>query len=290
LSLAELSYQGALIYARERLQMRSLTGAKNPSGNADPIIVHPDVRRMLLTQKAFTEGSRAFIYWLTLLVDKSDRGDADAEELLALLTPIAKAFITETGYEATNLGLQVFGGHGYIREWGMEQIVRDTRIAMVYEGTTGIQALDLLGRKIMANRGASLTKVITMIMQFCAQHAAVGGQAELISTLKKHAEEWGDMTRQLGFKGMQNPDEIGAAAVDYLMYSGYIILAWFWAQMAVIAQQKIAAGENNAFYQAKLKTAQFYYARLLPRTLAHREALLSGADNLMGVSEAEFSA
>jgi alkylation response protein AidB-like acyl-CoA dehydrogenase len=291
LALAELSFQGALAYARDRLQMRSLTGPKNPAGQADPIIVHPDVRRMLLTQKALTEGSRAFIYWLTLLVDKADLADDnEAEELLALLTPIAKAFITETGYEATNLGLQVFGGHGYIREWGMEQIVRDTRIAMVYEGTTGIQALDLLGRKIMANRGASLTKVIAMIESFCNEQANNSMQHELIESLHKCAVEWGDMTRQLGFKGMQNPDEIGAASVDYLMYSGYVILAWFWAQMAVVAQQKITAGENSPFYQAKLKTAQFYYARLLPRTAAHHAAVMAGADTLMAFNEVEFSA
>ena len=288
LSLAELSYQGALIYARERLQMRSLTGPKNPAGNADPIIVHPDVRRMLLTQKAFVEGSRAFIYWLTLQVDKADRGDADAEELLALLTPIAKAFITETGYEATNLGLQVFGGHGYIREWGMEQIVRDTRISMVYEGTTGIQALDLLARKIMANRGESLTKVIVLIQQFCAANAANNTQREMLDSLQKLSVGWGELTRQLGFKAMQNPDEIGAASVDYLMYSGYIVLAWFWAQMAVVAQQKISAGANEVFYQSKLKTAQFYYARLLPRTKVHYAAIIAGADTLMAVTDEEF--
>jgi hypothetical protein len=170
----------------------------------------------------------------------------------------------------------------------MEQIVRDSRIAMVYEGTTGIQALDLLGRKIMANRGAGLAKVIAMIELFCSEQANNSMQRDLIDVLHKKAVEWGDLTRQIGFKGMQNPDEIGAAAVDYLMYGGYIILAWFWAQMAVAAQQKISAGANEPFYRSKLKTARFYYARILPRTDAHHAAILAGADTLMTVTDEEF--
>jgi len=293
LAHAELSFQGALEYARERLAMRSITGPKNPDGPADPIIVHPDVRRMLLTQKAIAEGSRAFIYFLAQQSDIELRGEGEAQQeasdLMALLTPIAKAFITETGYEAANLGVQIYGGHGFIKEWGMEQIVRDARIAMLYEGTTGIQALDLIGRKVLGSGGKLLLGFTKRVDKFCEDHAANGAR-EFVEPLLHYNKEWGELTMKIGEAAMENPDEAGAAAVDYLMYSGYVTLAYFWAQMAVVAQEQLAAGtDDKEFYEAKIHTARFYFERLLPRTLAHKDAMLSGSDNLMEMEEALFA-
>jgi alkylation response protein AidB-like acyl-CoA dehydrogenase len=294
LAHAELSYQGSLEYAKERLAMRSLTGPKNPDGPADPIIVHPDVRRMLLTQKAFAEGSRALIYYLAQLGDVVECADDEeqvrkADDLMALLTPIAKAFVTETGYEAANHGVQIYGGHGFIREWGMEQIVRDARIAMLYEGTTGIQALDLLGRKVLGSGGKLLMGFTEDMGKYIDAHADEA-YADFIKPLARYKDEWLNMSLEVGAKAMENPDEAGAAAVDYLMYSGYVVMAYFWAQMAVVATDRIKAGEGDAsFYEAKLHTARFYFDRLLPRAGAHKESLLSGADNLMAMPEAMFA-
>ena len=293
LAHGQLSFQGALNYARERLAMRSLTGPKNEDGPADPIIVHPDVRRMLLTQKAFAEGSRALIYFLAQQGDILDRGDEEAakkaDDLMSMLTPIGKAFVTETGFEAANHGVQIYGGHGFIREWGMEQIVRDARIAMLYEGTTGIQALDLLGRKVLGSGGQLLLEFTGLIDELC-EGDVPPECASLIETLKQYKDEWLDLSAKIGEAAMQNPDEAGGAAVDYLMYSGYITLAYFWARMAIVAQRKIsgAGDDDTQFYEAKLMTARFYYDRLLPRTAGHRETMLSGASNLMDMPEAMF--
>ena len=292
LAHGQLAFQGALSYARERLAMRSLTGPKNPDGPADPIIVHPSVRRMLLTQKALVEGSRAFLYFLAQLGDVVDAGDAErareADGLMALLTPIGKAFVTETGFEAANLGVQVYGGHGFIREWGMEQIVRDARIAMLYEGTTGIQAMDLLGRKVLGSGGKLLLAFSALIGEFCDASTAAE-DADLITVLRTKKDEWLELSMNIGEAAAANPDEAGAAAVDYLMYSGYVTLAYFWARMAVLSRQKIAAGDGDtSFYEAKLMTARFYFDRLLPRTLAHKQCIQSGAHNLMQMPEAMF--
>lgn len=293
LAHGQLSFQGALSYARERLAMRSLTGPKNEDGPADPIIVHPDVRRMLLTQKAFVEGSRALIYFLAQQGDIVDRGDEEAakkaDDLMSMLTPIGKAFVTETGFEVANHGVQIYGGHGFIREWGMEQIVRDARIAMLYEGTTGIQALDLLGRKVLGSGGQLLLEFTGMIDELCAGDVPPEC-AGMIDTLKCYKDEWLELSGKIGEAAMQNPDEAGGAAVDYLMYSGYLTLAYFWARMAIVAQRKITAadGDDAQFYEAKLMTARFYYERLLPRTAAHRETMLSGASNLMDMPAAMF--
>jgi alkylation response protein AidB-like acyl-CoA dehydrogenase len=292
LAHAEQSFQGALEYARERLAMRSLSGPKNPDGPADPIIVHPDVRRMLLTQKAIAEGSRALIYFLAQLGDVVDTGSEEeakrADDLMALLTPIGKAFVTEAGFEAANHGVQVFGGHGFIREWGMEQIVRDARISMLYEGTTGIQALDLLGRKVLGSGGKLLLEFTGMIDEFCEAHDDEAN-AEFVSVLKSYKDDWLGLSMKIGEAAMENPDEAGAAAVDYLMYSGYVTLAYFWARMAALSHKKIAEAEGDvSFYEGKLLTARFYFDRLLPRTEAHKKALLSGAENLMAMPEAMF--
>lgn len=293
LAHGQLAFQGALSYARERLAMRSLTGPKNPDGPADPIIVHPNVRRMLLTQKAFVEGSRALIYFLSQLGDIVDKGSEEqakqADDLMALLTPIGKAFVTETGYEVANIGVQVYGGHGFIKEWGMEQIVRDARISMLYEGTTGIQALDLLGRKVLGSGGKLLLGFTALIDELCAANTTKES-AEFLDVLNTYKEEWLELSMKIGESATKNPDEAGAAAVDYLMYSGYVTLAYFWARMAVLSQQKIASakGGDVTFYEAKLMTARFYFDRLLPRTLAHKQLMLSGANNLMEMPEALF--
>src|SRR5690606_13867449 len=217
----ELGYQKSLSYARERLQMRSLTGAKNLEGPADPIIVHPDVRRMLLTQKALTEGNRMLGYFAALQLDVENRSQDEAAKkasanYLALLTPIAKAFMTETGFECANHAMQVFGGHGYIKEWGVEQNVRDSRIAMLYEGTTGIQALDLLGRKILLTQGESLKAFTAVIHRFCKKHEGNKAMQEFVEPLARLNTQWGEMTMKIGFGAIQNQDEVGAAAVDYV--------------------------------------------------------------------------
>ena len=294
LAAAEGSFQGALTYAKDRLAMRSLTGPKNPEGKADPIIVHPDVRRMLLTQKSIAEGSRAMIYFAAQKADLLSHGTEEekkaADEMLGFLTPILKAFCTEAGYEAANHGVQVFGGHGFIAEWGMEQIVRDTRIALLYEGTTGIQALDLLGRKVLMTQGAALKNFTKLVHTFCKENAENEGLSSFVEQLAKLNKEWGDITMKIGMNAMKNRDEVGGASVDYLMYSGYVCLAYFWAKMASVAQQKLAEGTTEeAFYKTKLQTAKFYYERILPRTLAHAQMISAGSESMMAVEEENFS-
>ncbi|EAR09540.1 acyl-CoA dehydrogenase C-terminal domain-containing protein [Reinekea blandensis] len=292
---AELSFQGALEYAKDRLAMRSLTGPKAPEKAADPIIVHPDVRRMLLTQKAFAEGGRVMMHAASQLVDvvkysKDEAKAKEADELLSFLTPIAKAFLTEVGTEAANHGVQVYGGHGFIAEWGMEQIVRDNRIAQLYEGTTGIQALDLLGRKVLMSQGESLKGFTKIVHKFCKANAENETLKPLVEKLAALNKEWGEITMQVGMKAMQNREEVGGAAVDYLMYSGYITLAYYWLLMAKTAQDKLDAGTDEpAFYQAKLKTATFYFDRILPRTESHKTMMLSGVDSMMALDEEHFA-
>ncbi|MGL4317752.1 MAG: acyl-CoA dehydrogenase C-terminal domain-containing protein [Pseudomonas sp.] len=291
----EASYQGAVRYAHDRLQMRALTGAKAPDKPADPIIVHPDVRRMLLTMRAFNEGNRALAYFTAQLLDLSHSPDAEeaagAESLLSFLTPICKAFMTDTGLEVTSLGMQVFGGHGYIREWGMEQLMRDCRIAPIYEGTNGIQALDLLGRKVLGSQGKLLggfTKIVHKFCQAQAEHPQLKAQVAELAQLNR---QWGELTQRIGMAAMRNPDEVGAASVDYLMYSGYVVLAYFWARMAVVAQAQLDAGTAEAgFYQAKLATCDFYYRRLLPRAAAHLAAADAGSECLMRMPAEQFLA
>jgi alkylation response protein AidB-like acyl-CoA dehydrogenase len=293
-SLGDASFQGALAYAQERLQMRALSGPKNPDGPADPIIVHPDVRRMLMTQKALTEGSRAFLYWLSRLTDLAEYGSAEdakvADDLMSVLTPIAKAFCTETGFEVTSLGVQVYGGHGYIHEHGMEQLMRDMRIAMIYEGTTGIQSLDLLGRKVMGSGGELLRNFTKLVHKFCKAHADDEAMAGFIAPLQAANAQWGDLTMQIGTRAMQNPDEVGAASVDFTMFSGYVVLAYLWAQMAQVAQRKLAEGAaDKAFYEAKLVTARYYFERILPRTSGHAAGALAGADSVMALDAGHFA-
>jgi len=296
LAAAEGSFQGALAYAKDRLAMRSLTGPKNPDGKADPIIVHPDVRRMLLTQKSIAEGTRAMIYYAAQKADYVGKGESagdaykEADDILGFLTPILKAFCTEVGYEAANHGVQVFGGHGFIAEWGMEQIVRDTRIALLYEGTTGIQALDLLGRKILMTQGGALRNFTKLVHAFCKEQEGNEAMKPFVEPLNKLNKEWGDITMKIGMTAMQDRDEVGAASVDFLMYSGYVTLAYFWARMVSVAQQKLAEGTSEeAFYKAKVQTGKFYYDRVLPRTVAHAQMIAAGGESIMAMEEEHFA-
>jgi hypothetical protein len=292
---AEGAFQGALAYARDRLAMRSLSGPKSPEKEADPIIVHPAVRNMLLTQKAFAEGGRALVYWLSTQTDlvhgaETEEARKAADDLMSFLTPIAKAFLTEAGSEAAKHGVQVYGGHGFIREWGMEQIVRDTRIACLYEGTTEIQSLDLLGRKVLQSQGAMLKQFTKIVHKFCEANKDNAAQAEFVAPLAALNQQWADLTMKIGMKAMQNPDEVGAAAVDYMYFSGYVTLAYLWARMAQIAQEKLAAGTSeDAFYKAKVQTAQFYFKKILPRTKAHVDVIEGGLDVLMQMDVDAFA-
>jgi alkylation response protein AidB-like acyl-CoA dehydrogenase len=291
LGLTEVAFQNALAYAKDRIQMRSLSGTKAKDKPADPIIVHPDVRKMLLTAKAYAEGGRALGIYCTLLLDKElhhpdEKVRKDASELVALLTPIVKAFLTDNGHIATNACMQVFGGHGYIKEWGMEQLVRDNRINMIYEGTNTIQSLDLLGRKVLGNNGATLKKFGKLVAQLVEEEGVNEKMAEFINPVAYLGEQMTKFTTELGFKGFQNPDEVGAAAVDYLRVAGHLVFGYFWARMAQTALREIAKGNTDPFYQAKLQTARFYFAKLFPETAMLMRTARSGAKVLMDTDEA----
>ena len=291
LGLTEVAFQNALAYAKDRIQMRALSGTKAKDQPADPIIVHPDVRKMLLTAKAYAEGGRALLTFCALLLDKElyhpdAQVRADSAELLALLTPIAKAFLTDNGFAATNHCLQVFGGHGYIREWGMEQYVRDARINMIYEGTNTIQSLDLLGRKVLGNNGATLKKFGRLVAALVEEEGVNERMAEFINPLAQLGEQMTKFTTELGFKGLQHPDEVGAAAVDYLRVAGHLVFAYFFARMASVALKALAAGSTDPFYTAKLQTARFYFAKLFPETATLMRTARSGSRALMDTEAA----
>jgi len=288
--LSERAYQNALRYARERLQTRSLSGAKFPDKPADPILVHPDVRRMLLTVKSLVEGSRLLALHAGTLIDVANHAEDPAEReradtLVSFLTPISKACQTEWGIENTYHALQCFGGHGYIHEHGMEQLARDARITTLYEGTTGIQALDLMGRKTAATQAAGLKLFLADVHAFVQQHKDDATLTEFIDPLQQKAAEWAGLTKNILQRAAANPEEIGAASTDYLFYSGYVVLAYWWARSVAAAD---AYAHNDAFKQAKRETARFYFARILPRTLAHAAAIESGADTLMAMDDARF--
>ena len=291
LGLTEVAFQNALAYAKDRIQMRSLSGVKAKDKPADPIIVHPDVRKMLLTAKAYAEGGRALAIYCTLLLDKElyhpdEKVRHDSGEVVALLTPIVKAFLTDNGHIATNACLQVFGGHGYIKEWGMEQFARDNRINMIYEGTNTIQSLDLLGRKVLGNNGATLLKFGKLIGALVAEEGVNEKMAEFINPLAYLADQMTKLTTELGFKGFQNPDEVGAAAVDYLRVAGHLVFGYFWARMAQVALREVAAGNTDPFYVAKLQTARFYFAKLFPETATLMRTVRSGSKPLMDTDAA----
>jgi alkylation response protein AidB-like acyl-CoA dehydrogenase len=295
LGLTEVAYQMAVAYAKDRIQMRSLSGPKSPEKPADPIIVHPDVRKMLLTARAYAEGARAVAIYTALMIDKelsSDDEDErkDAADIVALLTPIIKAFFTDNGWLATSHCMQVFGGHGYIREWGMEQLVRDSRINMIYEGTNTIQSLDLLGRKVLGDNGARLKKFGKLIRDFVEEEGTNEDMQEFINPLAELGEKVTKLTTELGMKAFGNPDEVGAAAVDYLRVAGHLVFAYFWARMAKVALEKQAqlGKDGDAFYAAKLHTARFYFAKLLPETASLIRTARAGLAPLMAMEEAMF--
>jgi alkylation response protein AidB-like acyl-CoA dehydrogenase len=286
LGLTEVAYQNALAYAKDRIQMRSLSGPKAPDKPADPIIVHADVRRMLLTAKAYAEGARAFSSYVALQIDRElSHPDEDvrkeAADEVALLTPIIKAFITDNGWIATSEAMQVFGGHGYISEWGMEQYVRDARINMIYEGTNTVQSLDLLGRKILMDNGAKLRKFGEKIKTFVEENGLDESLSEFITPLGELGDKVTKLTMEIGMKAFQNPDEVGAAAVPYLRVVGHLVYSYFFAQMAKIALAKQDSGDD--FYKAKLATARFYFARLYPETAMLIRQARSGASNLLAL-------
>ena len=286
LGLTEVAYQNSAAYAKERLQMRSLSGPKAPDKPADPIIVHPDVRRMLLTQRAFAEGGRAFSYWIALQIDRElshsdESARKDAADLVALLTPIAKAFLSDNAFISTNEGMQVFGGHGYIAEWGMEQYVRDARINMIYEGTNTVQSLDLLGRKILGDMGAKMKKFGKLVQDFVEAEGTNEAMQEFINPLADIGDKVQKLTMEIGMKAMANPDEVGAAAVPYLRVVGHLVFSYFWARMAKIALEKQDSGDS--FYKVKLATARFYFAKLLPETASQIRMARAGGATLMAL-------
>ncbi len=288
LGITEAAYQNAVAYARDRIQGRSLSGAKQPDKPADPIIVHADVRRMLLTARAYAEGGRAFSYWVALQADKQlhhpDEGERKfGADMMALMTPVVKAFLTDNGYQCATECMQVLGGHGYIRANGMEQLVRDARINMIYEGTNGIQALDLIGRKVLMDNGARLRKFGALVQKFVEEHGTSTAMNEFVTPLADLGDKVTKLTMELGMKAFANRDEAGAAATSYLRVIGHLCFAYFWARMARVALTRIKedGAKVDPFYTAKLAVARFYFQRLLPETAYHIRAARSGAKNVM---------
>ncbi len=298
LGIAEVAYQNGAAYAKDRLQMRSLTGAKYPDKPADPIIVHPDVRRMLLVSKAATEGARALSYWVGMELDISLHHEDEAErqradDLVALLTPVIKAYQTDMGFEIANHTIQIHGGHGYIAEYGVEQYARDARIAMIYEGTNGIQALDLVGRKMAQGFGRLLRRFFHPVSDFIEAHQADENLQEFIFPLAKAFAKLQQSSAMTAQKAFKNPDEAGAASVDYLRQFALVSLAYMWCKMVIAAQKKLESIEeggegDKAFYESKIKTARFYMQRMLPEADSRFKMVLAGAETLMAPSQDDF--
>ena len=295
LGIGEAAFQGALRYARERLQSRGLSGAVAPEKAADPIINHPDVRRMLLTQKSLVEGCRMLAAYTARQLDLEHGASEPTErkaagKRAALLIPIVKAFFTDMGQEVASHAVQVYGGHGFIREWGMEQLMRDSRITQLYEGTNGIQALDYIRRKLLGDGGAELSALIGEFSALCDAQAQRPALSAMARTVQARLGEWRELTAEVIALSQRDVQEIGAVSVDFLQYSAYVLLAGFWLQAAATAQDALDAGTGEAeFYQAKLHSADFYLRRVLPRASSHREALLGGAACLMAMPEASFA-
>jgi hypothetical protein len=290
LSQAEAAYQNALAYCKERLQGRSLRGAKYPDKPADPIIVHPDIRRMLMTVKVFKEGARALAYWAGLTVDITRKHpDAEtrrkAEDLLGLLMPVLKTYFTDMGFHSANLCLQCFGGHGYIAEWGMEQFVRDARITQIYEGANGIQALDLIGRKLPANKGRAIQLFFAVVGGFCEKYEDNAALSPFVRPLTEALERLVEATQWLMQHAISNPDNGGAVSMDYLYMMALVTLGYQWAQVARICENQLSNPDDDsfdrAFYQNKLVCAEFFMEKVLPETMAHLAKIRAGADSLM---------
>ena len=292
LGIAEVAYQGAVEYARARLQGRSLRGARCPEKPADPILLHPDIRRMLLTMRAYTEGSRALCGWVARELDRSlrhpePRARRDATDFVALMTPVVKAFMTDTGFEVANLGMQVFGGHGYIRENGMEQYVRDVRVAQIYEGTNGIQALDLVGRKLPAHTGRYLRHLFHPLCDYLEEKTHDTSMHRYLLPLSKAFGRLQQATAWLAQQGMVNPDEAGAAATDYLRLLALVALGYLWMRMAEIGNRNLG-GDETLFYQAKVDTAHFYFEKILPQTGALFASIMAGSETMMRFNDDAF--
>ncbi|WP_065332783.1 acyl-CoA dehydrogenase C-terminal domain-containing protein [Tritonibacter mobilis] len=292
LAQAEAAYQNAVEYAKDRLQGRDVTGAKNPDGPADPLIVHPDIRRNLMDQKSFAEGARAFILWGATMIDKAHRSeDKDADGLISLLTPVIKGFLTDKGYDMTVQAQQVYGGHGYIEEWGMSQYTRDARIAMIYEGANGVQALDLVGRKLAQDGGKHVMAFFDMVKGFCKENAEISEDyaKDFIEPLKAASKDLQAAGMYFMQNGMKNPNNALAGSTDFMHMFGHVCLGLMWAMMGKAAQKSLDEGASDAaFYETKLATGRYYMARQLPATKLHLARIETGADTVMALDAAQF--
>jgi hypothetical protein len=289
LGVAEAAYQGAVTYAKSRLQMRATTGAKFPDQPADPIIVHPDIRRLLMKMKSMTEGCRALALWIGHELDiATSHPDAErreaADDLVALMTPIVKSMLTDHGFSAANDGVQVYGGHGYIREWGMEQLIRDSRITQIYEGTNGIQALDLVGRKLPMGTGRLARRFFHPVAAHLEQMVAVPGMMEFVAPLAKAYGRLQQATLWLGKAGTANPDDAGGAATEYLRMIGLVAIGYMWCRMAETA----LANSADSFNAAKLASARYYMAKIIPETGSLLSSISAGSASLMALGEEAF--
>jgi alkylation response protein AidB-like acyl-CoA dehydrogenase len=288
---ADVAFQNALAYAKDRLQGRDVTGVKNPDGPADPLIVHPDIRRSLMDQKSFVEGARAFMLWGASLIDRSHRNnDAAADGLISLMTPVIKGFLTDEGYDMTVKAQQVYGGHGYIEEWGMSQFTRDARIAMIYEGANGVQALDLVGRKLATDGGKHAMAFFEMVKTFIKENEGNEAlKADFLDPLKAASKDLQTAMMYFMQNGMKNPNNALSGSYDFMHLFGHVCLGLMWAQMAKAAHEALQAGtEDVTFYQTKLATGRYYMARRLPATALHLARINTGAETVMALEAANF--
>ena len=288
---ADVAFQNALAYAKDRLQGRDVTGVKNPDGPADPLIVHPDIRRSLMDQKSFVEGARAFMLWGASLIDRSHRNnDAAADGLISLMTPVIKGFLTDEGYDMTVKAQQVYGGHGYIEEWGMSQFTRDARIAMIYEGANGVQALDLVGRKLATDGGKHAMAFFEMVKTFIKENEGNEAlKADFLDPLKAASKDLQTAMMYFMQNGMKNPNNALSGSYDFMHLFGHVCLGLMWAQMAKAAHEALQAGtEDVTFYETKLATGRYYMARRLPATALHLARINTGADTVMALEAANF--
>jgi hypothetical protein len=290
LAQAEIAFQNARAYARDRLQGRDVTGVKNPDGPADPLIVHPDIRRNLMEQKSFTEGARAFLLWGATLIDAAHRkGDKDADGLVSLLTPVIKGFVTDKGYDMTVQAQQIYGGHGYIEEWGMSQYTRDARIAMIYEGANGVQALDLVGRKLAQDGGKHIMAFFDLVKGFCKDNADTDGMDGFVEPLKRASRDLQTAAMYFLSEAGKNPNAALAGSYDFMHLFGHACLGLMWGRMARASRDALAHGTDDpVFHQTKLATARFYMSRQLPMTATHLARIQSGADPVMALEAANF--
>ena len=289
---AEVAYQNALAYAKDRLQGRDVTGIKNPDGPADPLIVHPDIRRNLMEQKSFVEGARAFTYWGANLIDTAHRkNDQDADGLVSLLTPVIKGFLSDKGFDMCVQAQQVYGGHGYIEEWGMSQFARDARIAMIYEGANGIQALDLVGRKMAQDGGKHVMAFFAVIMSFIGENKELGDDFEtaFLNPLKAATKDLQAAATYFAQNGIKNPNNALAGSYDFMHMFGHVCLGLMWAKMAKASHIALRDGTDDAaFHETKIATGRYYMARQLPATALHLSRIQSGADPVMALDAANF--